>query len=45
MPNSQILQTAQVLNPNVLESGLTTAEQALLSEEEKLIRLRLRGLA
>ena len=45
MPNSQVLQTAQVLNPNVLESGLTTAEQALLSEEEKLIRLRLRGLA
>jgi len=45
MPSNQVLQTAQVLNPNVLESGLTTAEQALLSEEEKLIRLRLRGLA
>ena len=45
MPSNQVLQTAQVLNPNVMESGLTMAEQALLSEEEKLIRLRTRGLA
>jgi hypothetical protein len=30
---------------NVMETGLTPTEQALLSEEEKAIRLRQRGMA
>ena len=49
-----MLQTPDI-NPGVLQSnlqssvinqqGLTPSEQALLSEEEKAIRLRQRGLA
>ena len=36
----------QVLpSTNVMETGLTPTEQALLSEEEKAIRLRQRGMA
>jgi len=39
-PNAAIVQA-----PNAMQTGLTPAEQALLSEEEKMIRLRNRGLA
>ena len=51
----QMLPQTPDLNPGVLQSnlqssainqqGLTPSEQALLSEEEKAIRLRQRGLA
>ena len=44
MPNISVVQTAQV-TPNVMDSGLTPTESALLSEEEKMIALRNRGLA
>ena len=40
-PNVSVAQQT----PNVMESGLTMTEQALLSEEEKMIKLRDRGLA
>ena len=40
MPNAAIVQSP----PPVPESGLTMTEQALLSEEEKMIRLKDRGL-
>jgi len=37
---------SQVLpSSNVMETGLTATEQALLSDEEKGIRLRQRGMA
>ena len=37
---------SQILpSTNVMETGLTSTEQALLSEEEKAIRLRQRGMA
>jgi len=39
-PNPVVVQT-----PNAMQTGLTPAEGALLSEEEKMIRLRNRGLA
>ena len=39
-PNPVVVQA-----PNAMQSGLTPAEGALLSEEEKMIRLRNRGLA
>jgi hypothetical protein len=39
-PNPAIVQ-----KPTPMQTGLTPAEQALLSEEEKMIRLRNRGLA
>ena len=42
-PNPTIIQTAQV-TPNVMDSGLTPTESALLSEEEKMIALKNRGL-
>jgi hypothetical protein len=45
MPNAQVLQTAQMQAPGVMNQGLTPTENALLSEEEKQIRLRQRGLA
>ena len=46
MPNQQIIQTSQIQAPGVLTAqGLTPVENALLSEEEKQIRLRQRGLA
>jgi hypothetical protein len=35
----------QQQTPNVMQSGLTPTEGALLSEEEKMIALRNRGLA
>ena len=40
MPNPAIVQTP----PPVTQTGLTMMEQALLSEEEKMIKLRDRGL-
>ena len=43
-PNPAIVQTAQA-TPNVMSTGLTPTEQALLSEEERMIALRNRGLA
>ena len=39
-PNPAIVQ-----HQTPMQTGLTPAEQALLSEEEKMIRLRNRGLA
>ena len=45
MPNQQVIQTAAVQAPGNLNQGLTNTENALLSEEEKQIRLRSRGLA
>ena len=44
MPSSNVVQTAQA-TPNVMNTGLTPTEQALLSEEERMIALRNRGLA
>jgi hypothetical protein len=44
-PNQQVIQTAQIQAPGNMNQGLTAIENALLSEEEKLIRLRQRGLA
>ena len=41
MPNAAIVQSP----PPVTQTGLTPAEQALLSEEEKMMKLRDRGLA
>jgi hypothetical protein len=41
MPNAEIVQTP----PPVTQTGLTPAEQALLSEEEKMMTLKSRGLA
>ena len=43
-PNPAVVQTAQA-TPNVMQTGLTPTEQALLSEEERMIALRNRGLA
>jgi len=43
-PNPAVIQTAQA-TPNVMQTGLTPTEQALLSEEERMIALRNRGLA
>ena len=43
MPNQQVVQTAQA--PSIMNQGLTATENALLSEEEKAIKLRQRGLA
>jgi hypothetical protein len=43
MPNAQVLQPQAP--GNMMASGLTPVENALLSEEEKMIRLRQRGLA
>ena len=41
MPNPQIVAS----QPNVMQTGLTPTEQALLSEEEKVLKLRQRGLS
>ena len=45
MPDQQVIQTAAVQTPGIMNQGLTATENALLSEEEKQIRLRQRGLA
>jgi len=42
MPNQQVVQQPQ---PNVMQSGLTPTESALLNESEKVLRLKQRGLA
>ena len=44
-PNAQVIQTAALPASGALNQGLTATENALLSEEEKQIRLRSRGLA
>jgi len=44
-PNPQVVSSMQQQTPNVMQSGLTPTEGALLSEEEKMIKLRQRGLA
>jgi len=43
MPDQQVVQTAQA--PSIMNQGLTRTENALLTEEEKAIRLKERGLA
>jgi hypothetical protein len=45
MPVEQVIQTAAVQAPGIMNQGLTMTENALLSEEEKQMRLRQRGLA
>jgi hypothetical protein len=45
MPSAQVVQTAAMPAPGVMNQGLTPTENALLSEEEKQITLRNRGLA
>jgi len=46
MPNQQVVQTAAAMPAaGTMNQGLTNTENALLSEEEKQIRLRQRGLA
>jgi len=44
MPAQEVIQTSAVQAPGVMNQGLTATENALLSEEEKQIRLRQRGL-
>jgi len=45
MPNQQVIQTTQLPASGAMNQGLTVAENALLSEEEKMIKLRSRGMA
>ena len=45
MPSQEVIQTSAVQAPGTMNQGLTATENALLSEEEKQIRLRSRGLA
>ena len=46
MPNQQVVQTATTMPAaGAMNQGLTPTENALLSEEEKQIKLRSRGLA
>lgn len=45
MPNEQVIQTTQLPASGAMNQGLTVAENALLSEEEKMIKLRSRGFA
>jgi len=44
-PTPSIVQSTAQATPNVMQTGLTPTESALLSEEEKMIALRNRGLA
>ncbi len=45
MPNAQVIKTANILPAaGAMNQGLTAVENALLSDEEKQIRLRQRGL-
>ena len=45
MPNAQVIKTANILPATgAMNQGLTAVENALLSDEEKQIRLRQRGL-
>jgi len=45
MPSANVVQMSAVQAPGAMNQGLTPTENALLSEEEKQIRLRSRGLA
>jgi hypothetical protein len=45
MPSQEVVQTAEIKDSGLMNQGLTATENALLSEEEKQIRLRQRGLA
>jgi len=45
MPSQEVVQTVEIKDPGPMNQGLTQIENALLSEEEKQIRLRQRGLA
>jgi len=45
MPSPEVIQTSAVQAPGAMNQGLTPVENALLSDEEKQIRLRQRGLA
>jgi len=45
MPSQDVIQTSAIQAPGSMNQGLTPTENALLSEEEKQIRLRSRGLA
>ena len=45
MPSPEVIQTAAIQAPGAMNQGLTPIENALLSEEEKQIKLRQRGLA
>ena len=45
MPSANVIQTSQLQAPGNMNQGLTPIENALLSEEEKAIKLRQRGLA
>ena len=45
MPSPEVIQTSAIQAPGAMNQGLTPVENALLSEEEKQIRLRQRGLA
>ena len=45
MPSNQVIQTAQLQAMGNMNQGLTPIENALLSDEEKQIRLRNRGMA
>ena len=45
MPAAGVVQTSQMPAPGTMNQGLTAVENALLSDEEKQIRLRQRGLA
>jgi hypothetical protein len=44
MPSQDVIQTSAIQTPGLMNQGLTPTENALLSEEEKQIRLRQRGL-
>jgi hypothetical protein len=44
MPAQEVVQTAAVQAPGTMNQGLTPTENALLSEEEKQITLRNRGM-
>jgi len=43
-PNPSVVQSTPQTTPNVMQTGLTPVETALLSEEEKMITLKNRGL-
>ena len=45
MPSNQVIQTSALQGSGTMESGLTDIETALLSDEEKMITLRNRGMA
>ena len=43
--NPELVQNPMMNNMNVMQTGLTPTEQALLSNEEQVMRLRQRGIA